>query len=681
MNRSRIYEAVNKEYIERYELAVERIAQFKEENILPENFKSYFDYISDFTILLDKSLKLVLDGELYKLELSELQKINRELYEDILGDNYENSYLNPDYICKVLGKRFGKLLGMVAAELRGMIYEAYSGNMERITLELELIIEIYGIIALEGKDSVSSVKKAIYYFHHDYCYEFTGLRQRRLRLPEYNDILCILDECDLTKPEYLYYYGAYVGENELRVAKYISTLDAEEVDKIASTYVGGYERGFAAAGIDFSERINVEVRYPIGFEQIIKAAVDKFRAMGKKIVMYMDDSRRIGVSGSQPNRQYNYDHRNDYVLYYSKRYVETAKECLTKVYTEIKDTLKVMAGPACMETYGEVNFEPVNKETAISPDDKMNSLITAYKRDCAIILREFVDMEKVSFTIIAYPLPEIGERFEEIFAATNMVNMLDNKKYCQIQQTIIDTLDKGEYVVVKGAGKNKTELKVCLHKLNNPEKETNFENCTADVNIPVGEVFTSPVLKGTCGILNVSRAFLEGLEFINLTIEFEDGMIKDYSCENFGSVEENRKYIEENILFRHETLPIGEFAIGTNTTAYKMANDFDIWPMLPILIAEKTGPHFAVGDTCYSDSEDFMTYNPDGKAIIARDNEVSALRKTDRSKAYFNCHTDITIPYDELDYIRVHCSDGTVLSVIEGGRFVVPGTEELNEAF
>ena len=79
-----------------------------------------------------------------------------------------------------------------------------------------------------------------------------------------------------------------------------------------------------------------------------------------------------------------------------------------------------------------------------------------------------------------------------------------------------------------------------------------------------------------------------------------------------------------------------------------MARKYQIADKLPILIAEKTGPHFAVGDTCYTYDEDNMTYNPDGKAIIARDNEISIRRKEDISKAYFNCHTDITIPYDEL---------------------------------
>ena len=72
---------------------------------------------------------------------------------------------------------------------------------------------------------------------------------------------------------------------------------------------------------------------------------------------------------------------------------------------------------------------------------------------------------------------------------------------------------------------------------------------------------------------------------------------------------------------------MGEFAIGTNTTAYRMAKEYQIGAKLPILIAEKTGPHFAVGDTCYSHAEDTAVYNPNGKEIIARDNEKSLLRK------------------------------------------------------
>jgi hypothetical protein len=196
----------------------------------------------------------------------------------------------------------------------------------------------------------------------------------------------------------------------------------------------------------------------------------------------------------------------------------------------------------------------------------------------------------------------------------------------------------------------------------------------------VGEVFTSPVLTGTNGLLHVGKVYLGDIQFINLRIRFADGKVAEYSCDNFADPEEGRALIRQEILKNHEYLPLGEFAIGTNTVAYAMAEKYRITEKLPILIAEKMGPHFAVGDTCYSWSEDQPMYNPNGKEVIARDNEISLLRKEDVSKAYFGCHTDITIPYTELGDIEVLCVDGSRLPVIRAGRFVVPGTEKLNEA-
>jgi leucyl aminopeptidase (aminopeptidase T) len=192
-------------------------------------------------------------------------------------------------------------------------------------------------------------------------------------------------------------------------------------------------------------------------------------------------------------------------------------------------------------------------------------------------------------------------------------------------------------------------------------------------------VFTSPLLTGTEGVLHVSGVYLNGLRYENLEIELKDGMVKSYCCTNYEQETENRKYIKENVLKNRDTLPLGEFAIGTNTTAYVMGRKYGIEAKLPILIAEKTGPHFALGDTCYSMSEEVVLHNPDGKEIIAKENECSLLRHTDISKAYFNCHTDITIPYEELGDIVVHTRDGRTIELIREGRFVLPGTEALNE--
>ena len=262
------------------------------------------------------------------------------------------------------------------------------------------------------------------------------------------------------------------------------------------------------------------------------------------------------------------------------------------------------------------------------------------------------------------------------------INTLDSDKWERIQNEIIKALDKGDFIHVKGCNGNRTDIKVKMQEISNPEKETNFENCVATVNIPVGEVFTSPVLKGTNGILHLEEIFLDGLKYINLELVFKDGYIDEYNCSNFEEESKNKKYVEENLLFPNKTLPLGEFAIGTNTLAYVIAQKHNIVPILPILIGEKMGPHFAVGDTCYSYSEDERVYNPfDGKEIIAKDNEKSILRKTDIENAYTQCHTDITIPYDSLEFINAISKDGEIIEVIKNGRFILKGTEELNEPF
>lgn len=218
-----------------------------------------------------------------------------------------------------------------------------------------------------------------------------------------------------------------------------------------------------------------------------------------------------------------------------------------------------------------------------------------------------------------------------------------------------------------------------MHTLKNPEKETTFLNCLSTVNIPLGEVFTSPVLQGTNGVLHVNKAFIAGTLFKDLRISFKDGYISDYSCGNFDSEEKNRQFIYDTLIHPHDTLPMGEFAIGTNTLAYRMAVKYGIMNKLPVLIAEKMGPHFAIGDTCFAGGEDHACWNPSsGKEMVARFNEKTAQRNTDPSNAYTSTHNDITIPYSSLDSVTAIHSDGTQTEIIKGGRYVLPGAEYLN---
>lgn len=456
---------------------------------------------------------------------------------------------------------------------------------------------------------------------------------------------------------------------------------------MADTFSEGYRIGFVNTGKDLSKKSVVNIYYAMGFERIVKKAIENFAKMGLKPSIFRTShsvitrgrNSQIGFFNISGNKQYVYDHRDDIGLVMDKQYVERKLEVMRTTYEQNKEIAAGYAGPAVIDIFGEKTFVPQAKPEAVKLSEKQEELLVAMNGRTGRLTNEYLPGDERSFTIISWPVPEIGEQYHEIFDETIKINTLDYKLYQKVQQTMIDALDKGEYVKVTGSGENQTDLKVMLHPLADLAKETIFENCVADVNIPVGEVFTSPVLEGTEGTLFVSKVFLHGLPYYNLKISFKEGKITEYTCTNFDSEEENKKYIFDNILHNHQTLPIGEFAIGTNTTAYAVAKKYDIADKYTILIAEKTGPHFAVGDTCYSWAEDVKVYNPDGKEIIARDNSISILRKEDPSKAYFQCHTDITIPYDELGSIVVVAKDGTETEIIRDGRFVLPGTEILNE--
>ena len=540
-----------------------------------------------------------------------------------------------------------------------------------VTITAELFVEIYNYF--EDKEGIdkTAIEQAIYWYFHDYSEIFIGDSVRELVDSEEDFLYQIVMNSDLNDLRYLYQYGQHIGKNETGIAAFLNGMTDEEIQAMADTYTEGYRIGFAATGKDLSKKTTAQVRYPIGFERMVRAAVKNLEKLNLKVTMR--------ACSSAANKQYDYDHKEDKALYYDKAYVERRLEVMKTSFEEMKKPANGQAGPAVIEVFGEIPFSPETKKEVLKLDEKQQQLSVYDMSMSGQITNQYIIGEERSFTIIAYPVPEIGEKFKEIFAETVKINTLDYTLYQNMQQKIIDVLDQAEKVHITGKNNNKTDLYVSIWPLKDTTKESAFENCVADVNIPVGEVFTSPVLKGTTGKLFVSQVYLNELKYLNLEIDFEDGMIRDYTCTNFEKEEECRKYIKENVLMNHETLPMGEFAIGTNTTAYRMARDFDIADKLPILIAEKTGPHFAVGDTCYSHEEDMVTYNPDGKQIVARENDFSKLRSEDMSKAYFNCHTDITIPYDELDKITVIRKDGTTEDIISDGRFVLAGIEELNK--
>lgn len=93
---------------------------------------------------------------------------------------------------------------------------------------------------------------------------------------------------------------------------------------------------------------------------MIRAAILQFREMGLEPVISRG-ARRTWVTGASANKQYDYDHRNDEALYLNEDLVKRRLRAMQVKYDEYKELADGYAGPAVVETFGEVPFEPVNK--------------------------------------------------------------------------------------------------------------------------------------------------------------------------------------------------------------------------------------------------------------------------------------------------------------------------------
>ena len=559
---------------ERYELAKARVSEIKDENTVKEPFLDFFHKTASF---LEETVK-IMEQDTRQLSLEVLENQNRMLYEDVFPENYGRSYGNPAYAREKLGE-YGKAFTFLYAELRGAVAYAFEKRIWDMTVILELFLEVYSAFEDEELPEAATVEQILRSYVNDYCQDMMEQRIREGIDPELDFAVRIIMNEDLTDIRYLYQYGEYVSENEIKVSQFLAGLSRKEIEDMASTFTEGYRIGFVLGRKDLSKKKTVNIRYNLGFERMVRAAVEQFQAMGLKPVIYRHATHavskknqlRIGYTGGVANPQYDYDHRQDCALFLDGEFVQKKLRAMQVAYEKYADLAAVHGGPACIETFGEAPFSPVNKAEVLKLTDSQQKLQVEMDNESSQIVNRYIKGDERSYTIIAYPLPEIGGNYDEIFREIVKINTLDYELYQKMQQIIIDTLDTCEWVEIKGGEGNDTDLLIHLHELADPKKQTNFENCVADVNIPVGEVFTSPVLAGTGGVLHVQKVYLNGLQFRNLRLVFDCGQVIDYSCSNFESEEENRKYIEDNILFHHKKIPMGEFAIGTNTTAYMAA--------------------------------------------------------------------------------------------------------------
>jgi len=674
------YQDENKKIEESYKETLKRIKEItKESEELMGADEDKKEYFMIFNILaknilsfaaLEKSLD---DNYFSNTTFDNLKKENLTFYNDILPQNYVKSYANPMVSVKAFGEKFGQLMAYFYSRFRSYTSFVFTHRVYRLVEYNKLFIDVFEYVKNNDIDYDSLQKIVTRLEYRDKTRDFINQYKTELN-PDYRFYTNIIMNDDLTDLRYLFKYGSYISVNEINMAKFMSNFPQSKIKTLAEAIVKAYIRGIKRAGKIIGNRTTVGLYFRIGMEKLYREVIQEFEKKKFKVSIYY-------VQSTNANRQFSFDHKFDNALFINQEWSDITLNGLKNGIDETKNFAKIMSGVAVIMNFGEKPFSPENKPELLKLSEDQTKFYQKYVYEAGQATQVHQPRTETSYLIIAFPSTDIGEKFEEIFEATIEVNMVDTDKYETIQQKIIDALDQADTVHIKGQNGNETDLVIQLQELMNPDTETNFVNSGSGVNIPAGEVFTSPQLKGTNGVLHVAETFQRGLLYKNLIITFKEGYVLDYSCNNFETQEENRKYIEQNLLFPHKTLPMGEFAIGTNTLAYVFSRKYDILDVLPILISEKTAPHFALGDTCFARGEEAKRYNVyNKKQVMACDNEKSILRKSDKpEEAYTNVHQDIVLPFDDIEFITATKKTGEKIGIIKDGLFILPGTEELNE--
>jgi leucyl aminopeptidase (aminopeptidase T) len=255
----------------------------------------------------------------------------------------------------------------------------------------------------------------------------------------------------------------------------------------------------------------------------------------------------------------------------------------------------------------------------------------------------------------------VGPHFPTVFEEVLGIATEDDKERLHLQQLLIDAIDEAEYIHLKGKAPNRTDIRFRLKPISDTSSYTNFTNCGKGQNIPAGEVFTTPLLNDTSGLLHLDRFLFEGHTFLDLTLHIADGYIDSYDCANFENAEDNAQFLINHLFAGHTTLPIGEFAIGTNTRAYSVVRQYDLTATAPSVLMEKTAPHLAIGDSCYARRTEILKNHMNGK-------KLNILNNQDR---LFNTHVDITIPFEQIESLVAVFSDGKNEPIISEGLFAL----------
>lgn len=285
MSYRELFKKENDRLRERYDLAAERVAQIMTEHTVSPDFEDYFKKTADFILMMDRLILSVERDELIDADIAKLKHLHDMVYRDIVHENYETSYANPEYAVRVLGQDYGLLLSALYAKLRLMIIFAWECRRADMTIYMELFIEIYNYFEAEKMPDPKLIRQTLYWFISDYS-DVTLTYRLREQLDDSLDFIAdIVMNGNLEDDGYLYRYGSYIGSHELNLAAMMRHKTQSEIDAAALEAAEDYVRIAKKEGVDTLKEKTVHIRFDVGLERLVRAVVLKLQSYGFKTIL------------------------------------------------------------------------------------------------------------------------------------------------------------------------------------------------------------------------------------------------------------------------------------------------------------------------------------------------------------------------------------------------------------
>ena len=245
-----------------------------------DKYRDFFLKNGEFLQLMMDHYDAIKDEAYFQQDFEVLLANNHELYGDITEPAYQTSYVNPTYAVGQFGTDMGRCLSAIAYLFReyvGFVYEGRLWDMQRLNA---LYLMVYELILEKGTEEVSTIAEGV----RDHLLVDIDVKTRcelvRRLSPEFDVYSHIVESYDLNDLRYLFRYGMYVADNEIRQAEFVMSLPDEKKKLVADTYTEAYFRGFERNNIALDHKTSVHVVYSLGFESIMRKAYENFRARG-----------------------------------------------------------------------------------------------------------------------------------------------------------------------------------------------------------------------------------------------------------------------------------------------------------------------------------------------------------------------------------------------------------------